>query len=219
MNRLSTSQVAKFGQKPFGSDNEWTVHYVNRISSGEAFWRAVAAGKPPECADIIARYGRYVQPSPDGCWLWTGSRTGSWKGGSHGQFALWHGENIYAHRLSYLLFNGPIPNGGVVRHTCDVGYCVRPSHLLAGTQLDNMRDAVERGRLPKFRKHRKISPSQVIDIRRLKLRGVPQSVLAQQFGVSEACISNIVNLKTRRYLPSGSGETRRVSWLKTVANG
>lgn len=199
MNAQLSGLLSKFAVNPFGSDNEGYGDYVNGVTR-EVAWRELASRKPPECADIIARFAKFVQPT-DGCWFWIGSRTGSWRGGQHGQFALYHGNHIYAHRLAYLLFNGPIPDGLLVRHTCDVGYCVRPSHLLVGTQKDNLQDAVDRGRLPKYRAHRKLSPEQVIEIRHLRMRGLPLAVIATQFGVTPACICQTVNLKRRQHLP------------------
>lgn len=213
MNRDTPALIAKLGQNSFGSDNEWLVEYVNNVTDASDLWRAVAARKPLECAEIVARFARFVQIA-DGCWLWTGSRAGSWKGGQHGQFALYHGENIYAHRLSYLLFNGPIPSGLVVRHTCDVGYCVRPSHLLIGTHKDNAHDAVERGRLPKFRAYRKLSPEQVIAIRRERMRGTPVQMLADRYGVTKACVSQVTSLSRRKHLAptvSDSARARQAS--------
>lgn len=190
----------KFGLNPFGSDNEWIVKYVNRKVSGETFWRAVAAEKPPECADIIARYGRFVQPQDNGCWHWTGSRTGSWKGGQHGQFALTSSEHIYAHRLAYLLFTGDLSTQQVL-HRCDVGYCVQPTHLFLGSQLDNVRDAKQKGRLPKYRQHRKMSPADVVECRALHARGWALIALANRYDVSKSCISLICNGKRRQHLP------------------
>jgi hypothetical protein len=77
-----------------------------------------------------------------GCWEWTGDK---FKRG-YGRVK----EGVYAHRFSFELHFGPLDQRTVVRHRCDNVSCVNPAHLLAGTQLDNMRDKVERGRQPKF---------------------------------------------------------------------
>lgn len=52
-----------------------------------------------------------------------------------------------AHRVSYEMRHGPIPDGLNILHDCDNPNCVNPSHLKAGTQQENMRDASLRGRL------------------------------------------------------------------------
>ena len=51
-----------------------------------------------------------------------------------------------AHRIMWMLVNGPVPDGMVIRHTCDNPPCVNPLHLLVGSRKDNARDMVERDR-------------------------------------------------------------------------
>lgn len=81
-----------------------------------------------------------VQKS-DGCWLWIGSvhpRTG------YGSFRM--GSTSGAHRVSWVLEYGAIPDGLCVLHRCDVKRCVRPDHLFLGTHKDNTRDMLSKGR-------------------------------------------------------------------------
>jgi len=79
-----------------------------------------------------------------GCWLWRGAKSRGYgiMSASRTTLSPWK-----AHRIAYELFIGPIGAGLVVRHQCDRPDCVNPTHLILGTQSENMQDASERGRL------------------------------------------------------------------------
>lgn len=76
-----------------------------------------------------------------GCWEWQRARMGAGYGNTRYQ-----GKTINTHRLSYMLFVGPIPEGMYVLHKCDNPPCVNPEHLWLGTPADNMRDRDAKGR-------------------------------------------------------------------------
>lgn len=82
------------------------------------------------------------RPDLGPCWVFTGSDKGPW---GHGRMHA-RKERTLAHRLSWEMANGPIPDGLQVLHHCDNGACVRPDHLFLGTQADNMRDMDAKGR-------------------------------------------------------------------------
>lgn len=82
-------------------------------------------------------FWRQVDTSGDGCWEWQGYRLPR----GYGHFA-----SSSAHRRSWELTNGPIPEGRWVLHHCDNPPCVRPDHLYAGTASDNAQDRERRGR-------------------------------------------------------------------------
>ena len=80
----------------------------------------------------------------EGCWLWVGWK--STRGYGKVNLPCGRGKTIYAHRLSYEIHYGQIPEGLLVCHHCDNPQCVRPEHLFLGTNYDNTQDAVSKGR-------------------------------------------------------------------------
>jgi hypothetical protein len=83
----------------------------------------------------------------NGCWEWSGSKLPKGYGVITMRLPDGMQEKHYAHRVSYELNVGLIPEGLFVLHTCDNPSCCNPNHLFVGTQLDNMRDAAIKGRL------------------------------------------------------------------------
>lgn len=80
----------------------------------------------------------------DGCWEWVGYRDPN----GYGRMDV-SDRPMLAHRVSYLVHYGSIPDGMAVLHKCDQPKCVNPEHLFLGTQADNVRDMHAKGRARK----------------------------------------------------------------------
>ena len=94
---------------------------------------------------LVKRFWAKVKKNgPNECWLWQASKTshGYGKIGSGGKY----GPSLRAHRVSYEIHYGSIPNGLNVLHTCDNPPCCNPGHLFLGTQSINNWDRAKKGR-------------------------------------------------------------------------
>lgn len=86
-------------------------------------------------------WSRVRKGGPNECWNWFGARSGNY--GS----IWWNGNRIAAHRLSWILAGGEIPEEKELCHKCDNPLCVNPEHLFIGSHSENMKDAWNKGRL------------------------------------------------------------------------
>lgn len=138
----------------------------------------------------------FTTPSGDMTYI---KNDGCWECNSHARNAYGYsvlsrnGKLQYAHRLSYEDKNGPIPEGHVLRHTCDNRKCINPDHLIPGTQLENIADRVARDRSAKGIQNgrAKLNENQVREI--LRDTTTPKIQLARKFSVDAKMIRNIKN--------------------------
>ena len=175
----------EFAEKPYGK-NMYCSHKCRgegrRVDPVASFWAKVA------------------KPEGDGCWLWTGGLIST----GYGLLSV-RGKLTLAHRYSYTLHNEPITNGLHVLHRCDNPRCVNPGHLFLGTNDDNIRDRIAKGRgrghaRPKSRGENhcnaKLTDDAVREMRAMAGRGVPHNEIARQFGVSHATANKIIRRKS-----------------------
>ena len=148
------------------------------------------------------RFWRKVARVPDGCWNWTASTIV----GNRGQIGVstkgGFRKNYLASRVAFTFANGDIPDGMVVMHTCDNPLCCRPSHLVVGTQKDNLQDMSQkfRGMHGSRSYHAKITEAQAIEMRERRAAGWPQQALADAYGLTQGTVSVLLNRKTWRHV-------------------
>jgi hypothetical protein len=157
-------------------------------------------------APLEERFWRFVEKTPT-CWRWTGAPSSS----GYGQIKVGKGKTARlekAHRASYKLHHGDIPDGLYILHKCDNKWCVNPGHLFTGTQRDNMDDLVAKnrekgivGRQPRKTLRRKgygawakLSPELGVEIKALYATGqFTHRSLAVRYGVDPSSITRILN--------------------------
>ncbi len=128
-----------------------------------------------------------IEELETGCIEWKRAKN------SEGYGYLWNGKfNERVHRMSYKLFNGSIPDGKIILHSCDNPSCCNPKHLKIGTRAENNKDRAikNRNRNQQGEKNNmsKLSSEEVLQIRNSKKS---ENVLGSKYGVSRALIGNI----------------------------
>lgn len=131
-----------------------------------------------------------------GCWIWMGDSIVK----GYGLLSV-NGKCEYAHRASFSFHKGPIPEGMLVRHTCDIPLCVNPDHLVLGTKQDNANDMKSRGRSRNGEKNvnAKLNAALVEEIRSIHIKGHPEfgaTALAARFDIGTTAAWKIVTNKT-----------------------
>jgi len=132
-----------------------------------------------------------------GCWDWVRSTIG----GGYGVIT-WKRQHIHAHRLSYELINGPIPDGLHVLHSCDNPKCCNPEHLRVGTVKENMQDMRERmrGTLGEKSSKSKLKNEDVIKILGMIEDGLSLAEIARRYSMDSQAISQIKYGKSWRHI-------------------
>jgi hypothetical protein len=147
------------------------------------FWSLVDIKRAPE-SNLVT------------CWEWQGSCFSN----GYGRTIVAR-KSVGAHRRAYELAVGEIPEGISVCHRCDNRRCVRPSHLFLGTPKDNLRDMVEKGRSLSGERNpnAKLTATDAAEIRRrYAAGGITQRELAEEYGVVEGCVWNVIHNRVHR---------------------
>jgi hypothetical protein len=166
-------------RRPLEQPKHWIARkYCGRVCQGAA-----------RRADRVARFWARVDiRGPDECWPWNGRRSDR----GYGEYGL-SDKTWRAHRYALIVSGKDVPDDKIVMHSCDNPPCCNPRHLKVGTNLDNNRDMVAKGRDRQLRgadnPNTKLSET---DKRRIiARRGEPLRVVANDYGVARSTICRV----------------------------
>lgn len=152
---------------------------------------------------VLERFNSKWEKRPSGCWEWTaGGVIAVGHRLPYGRFWV-DGKLRMAHRVSWELFRGAIPDGLFVLHHCDNAPCVNPGHLFLGDAKANTEDMISKGRDKAFKVFgERASQAKLTedDVRRIRRSADPQRILARRYGVTQENISRIKLRKTWRHV-------------------
>ncbi len=194
---------------------EWSRCQLRRICEccGAAFFikrSQIQRGRGVFCSRLCKYHGTTASPeerfwgfvgrkTATGCILWTGSPARK-----YGVLTI-KDRTFYAHRVSFQLFRATIPATMDVLHACDTPLCINPQHLFLGTNADNKKDSVAKGRQAKGEMiGLAILSTEIIhDIRRRYFDGATQNDLACHYGITQGHVSAIIRCASWKHVNSG----------------
>lgn len=152
---------------------------------------------PARIADPKSHLLSKINKVSSGCWEVNGFEHGN----GYARMAV-QGRRVYAHRLSFELFCGPLSTDDAVCHRCDNPRCVNPDHLFKGTRGDNIRDAKAKGRnnIGVRNRSAKLTEDDIRAIRTAHSSGVMQKDLAAQYGMHKNMIQYICARKNWKHV-------------------
>lgn len=153
--------------------------YRPRVCEGCSSTYSPRTANQKFCSFDCSLWSRIDKRGDDECWPWLGPTT---KG--RGMIKIWGTcRTEQVPRVVYRIKKGPLEIGQQACHACDNPSCCNPNHLFAGTQVDNMRDAVSKGR-KQYGGTGSPNASFSVDVLRI-VRGMPFVIPGMQKSVSE----------------------------------
>lgn len=148
--------------------------------------------------DDNARFDSHIDKSGD-CWLWTSGVSSNGYGG----FSV-RSKSISAHVFAYRRAHGPVPDGLQVRHSCHNRLCVNPAHLSVGTAADNAQDKVDADRHCYGERNGEAKLAEA-EVQAILADDRTQCVIAEQYSVAQATVSNIKCGTTWKHVTDNQG--------------
>lgn len=165
--------------------------YASKVSHERYKKKVENQTSPEKKAEMQERFEHFFAKT-EGCWNWLGAKKDKLL---YGTFRF-RNKMYIAHRVSFTLYRGEIPEKKLVLHTCDNPSCVNPEHLKIGTHLDNQHDKRARGRCV----GEKLTEQHVKEIKQLIKDGLKGGEIGRRYKVSRTTIANIRNNKQWKWV-------------------
>lgn len=141
-------------------------------------------------------WSRIDRRGDDECWPWLGYRHAK----GYGRSFVWVGDRVYVvpHRASWAIHYGP-PGDMHVCHRCDNPPCCNPRHLFLGTNIDNVKDRVAKGRTQRGIQHFKARVTED-DVRAIRASTERPAAIARRYGISYGTVAAILTRRTWKHV-------------------
>lgn len=188
--------------RPHNARGFCRAHYHQLIRGRAVAELVPVAARLPRGATVAERLAFRSSPGAGGCLVFEGARNAD-------GYGLLGVDNVarLAHRLAYECAFGPIPEGAVVRHSCDVPACINPEHLDVGVVRDNVADSIERDRFARGENvgTHKLTDAECDEIRLAYAAGASITEIASHFSQVKRHHIYRVAVGERRSRPTNRG--------------
>lgn len=149
--------------------------------------------------DIKLKLMSYIKLDENGCWVWQKAKHKQ----GYGNFS-YKRKCLLAHRVSWMLHYGELDKDILVLHKCDNPPCVNPEHLFLGTDRDNVKDSISKGRFTRAKGEgqwfSKLTDENVLEIRKMAFEGIMQKDIAKKFGMDWRHIGAIIRKQSWKHI-------------------
>jgi hypothetical protein len=182
----------KFKIKKYCSKECYTKSQIG--SKLKRFW--ATATKEQKLSRLKLSFEKYAIKNENGCWGWNGNPVRKYPS------VQYESKSMLAHRASWLIHHGEIPEGLFVCHHCDNPRCTNPKHLFLGTETDNVRDMYNKGRHPILKGEKapgsKLTELQVRIIKTLLLKDASWQHIEKIANIMKVSFTTIYDIKAER---------------------